>query len=54
MAGAKHSEAVMKPEWRGSIFTGLDALDNNERLALWILKRGRTPLWFNYWKRPWN
>jgi len=42
----------MKPEWKGSIFTGLDALDNNERLALWILKQDGKR-WFNFWQRKW-
>jgi hypothetical protein len=44
----------MKPEWKGSIFTGLTALDNNERLALWIIKRGPQRMFFNYWRRVWH
>ena len=42
----------MQPEWTGSIFTGLDALTNAQRLALWISKRNR-PVWFNFWRRGW-
>ena len=41
----------MQPEWNGSIFTGLNALTNTERLALWILKRGNKRMFFTFWKR---
>ena len=33
-------------EWNGRIFTSEKALTNNERLALWILKRSSEPLYF--------
>lgn len=39
-------------EWSGSILTSETALTNNERLALWILKRGSSPLFFKSFKKP--
>lgn len=42
----------MMTEWNGSIFTSLTALTNSERLALWVLKRGDTPLFFKAFKKP--
>jgi len=42
-----------QPEWGGFVTTGLKALSNQERLALWIIKRGPKPMWFNFWGRSW-